>query len=115
MDGVMMVDLNPVQVQDMVLVEVVVPVKQVVVVTLHMQDMVVMGFKFLLLSEILPLSHHHLLVVVVWEHLVQDLLISGLLAVVAVAQKLVQLIQALHQELEQVVLVVEAEVVTMGQ
>jgi phage-related minor tail protein len=38
-----------------------------------------------------------------------------LLVVVVVALKLIQVIQALHQELEQVVLVVEAKVVTMDQ
>tara|TARA_R100000951_G_scaffold90256_1_gene78478 strand:+ start:298 stop:504 length:207 start_codon:yes stop_codon:yes gene_type:complete len=56
MDGGMMEEHNELVLQDMVLVEVVVPVKQVVPAPLHMQDMVVMGFKFLLLLEIRHLN-----------------------------------------------------------
>lgn len=56
MDGGMMEQVKQLVVHVMDQVEVVVPVKQVDLETLHMQDMVVMGFKFLLLLGILHLN-----------------------------------------------------------
>ena len=56
MDGGMMEQVKQLVVHVMDQVEVVVPVKQVDLETLNMQDMVVMGFKFLLLLEIRHLN-----------------------------------------------------------